>query len=253
MLLVINFMNSALHFLNLNIEGSKHLHRVERLIREHAPQLIALQEVHAKDVPLLSSILGHEAHYESMATQYDTETNSYEPKGVLTLWDKTFADVSIAAHRYEVYTDAHEMIPQKKGPNERDRVLLVVEFTHDGKRYRSANTHFIWTPDGSVDDLQRRVFASMLKTLEQYDDETGIILSGDFNAPRGREIFGALAKKYQDNIPKHITTTLDQTLHRVKGLQYVVDGLFTTPQYQVASVDIIDGVSDHMAIRAHIR
>jgi hypothetical protein len=33
---------------------------------------------------------------------------------------------------------------------------------------------------------------------------------------------------------------------------YVVDGLFTTPEYKATDVGLVDGVSDHMAIVATI-
>ena len=66
------------------------------------------------------------------------------------------------------------------------------------------------------------------------------------------EAFDRIARKYKDNIPKKYKTSLDQNLHRVKGLQYMVDGLFTTPGYKASNVKLVDGVSDHVAIVADI-
>ena len=51
---------------------------------------------------------------------------------------------------------------------------------------------------------------------------------GDMNVPRGNETFNRLAEKYKDNIPLEYKTSIDQNLHRVKGLQVMVDGLYYT-------------------------
>jgi hypothetical protein len=72
------------------------------------------------------------------------------------------------------------------------------------------------------------------------------------NAPRGKESFSRLAKKYKDNIPPEYKTSIDQNLHKVKGIQFMVDGLFTTPSYKASDVKLVDGVSDHMAVVAEI-
>jgi hypothetical protein len=45
-------------------------------------------------------------------------------------------------------------------------------------------------------------------------------------------------------------TSLDQNLHRIPGLQFMVDGLFTTEKVRAENVALCDGVSDHMAIVA---
>ena len=71
---------------------------------------------------------------------------------------------------------------------------------------------------------------------------------GDFNAPRGGEVFDQLASHYSDCVPPEITTTIDQELHRAKGLQYVVDSIFSTDQYRLEDVRVQSGVSDHCAL-----
>jgi hypothetical protein len=47
-------------------------------------------------------------------------------------------------------------------------------------------------------------------------------------------------------------TTIDQYLHRKPGIQLVVDGLFSTPEYEVAHVKVKSGISDHMAVIATV-
>jgi hypothetical protein len=84
------------------------------------------------------------------------------------------------------------------------------------------------------------------------------VLGGDFNAPRGGEMFSVLSSAYTDNIPLQYKTSLDLTLHRAareRGPQLgdkMVDGLFSTPAYSVSDVRLVDGVSDHMAVVATI-
>lgn len=83
-------------------------------------------------------------------------------------------------------------------------------------------------------------------------DLTNIIFCGDFNAPRGRQIWSILSSKLKDNVPNEITTTIDGNIHRAGNLQLVVDGLFTSSNYKVCDVQVISGVSDHCAIVAGI-
>jgi endonuclease/exonuclease/phosphatase family metal-dependent hydrolase len=82
--------------------------------------------------------------------------------------------------------------------------------------------------------------------------QRSIILCGDFNAPRGREIFSRLAKRWHDNVPLHYVTSIDPKLHRAGPLQLMVDGVFSTTDYRVRNVVLHQGVSDHCAITADI-
>lgn len=97
--------------------------------------------------------------------------------------------------------------------------------------------------------MQQRLLPKLLETLGSFPE---LILAGDFNAPRGGEVFGTIAARYKDNIPPEYKTSIDGGLHRAGKLEYMVDGLFTTPQYIASKVRLIDGVSDHMAIVAEI-
>ena len=91
-----------------------------------------------------------------------------------------------------------------------------------------------------------KVLFELLENIPEF------ILCGDFNAPRGTAIFDSIAEKYKDNIPQDISTTIDKNLHKAGDLQLVVDGLFTTPEYKVDSIKILDKLSDHCAILATI-
>ena len=81
-----------------------------------------------------------------------------------------------------------------------------------------------------------------------------ILLIGDFNSPRGKEVFTRLSCRYIDNMPKSLTTTLDKKYHRSKeNIKFVVDGIFSSPSLKVEHIKVVDGVSDHMAIVTSIK
>jgi endonuclease/exonuclease/phosphatase family metal-dependent hydrolase len=82
-----------------------------------------------------------------------------------------------------------------------------------------------------------------------------IVFCGDFNAPRGGEIFSAFADRYKDNIPEKYKTSLDSS-HKGYGKPWwettMVDGIFSTPRYIVKNVIFHKGLSDHQAVTAEI-
>jgi hypothetical protein len=90
------------------------------------------------------------------------------------------------------------------------------------------------------------------RLLDIFANLKDFVFSADLNAPRGLLVFDTIAKKYKDNIPKEYDTSIDQNLHRVKGLKLMVDGLFSTSTYKASNVKLVDGLSDHMAIVAEI-
>ena len=119
----------------------------------------------------------------------------------------------------------------------------------DDNHYKFVTTHFTITKNGESTPYQLEVLDLLLAQLEKLGE---FVFCGDMNAPRGNETFNRLAEKYKDNIPLEYKTSIDQNLHRVKGLQVMVDGLFTTPTYRTSNVKLVDGISDHMAVVAEI-
>ena len=88
--------------------------------------------------------------------------------------------------------------------------------------------------------------------LSMLRDEGELVLCGDFNAPRNGEIQSLIKKAYKDNTPRHWSTTIDPHLHRISGLRAVVDGVFSSPAYQITNVRCRFGVSDHALIGCRI-
>ena len=133
--------------------------------------------------------------------------------------------------------------------------LLVVTLERGGVTHRFGVTHFTWTPDGGASDEQREDMGRMLAALAIYHDRDGIVFCGDFNAPRGGEIFAMMSDQYADHLPSHIMTTLDPELHRAP-LHHrnarAVDSIFSTKEYAIGGVEVVGGVSDHMALFAKV-
>lgn len=108
--------------------------------------------------------------------------------------------------------------------------VLQVEISVNKESYTVVNTHLTVTLKRSTTNYQQEQVQKLLEYVKSCDKS---IICGDFNVPRGCEIFNLFATKYADNIPKECTTTLDQNLHRVPGIQFVVDVLFTSKSYCV--------------------
>ena len=79
-----------------------------------------------------------------------------------------------------------------------------------------------------------------------------VVLTGDFNAPRGGPIFAAVADVLTDCVPPDIMTSIDPLLHRAGALELMVDGLFSSRDYRVSEVRMHSGLSDHQGLSARI-
>lgn len=125
----------------------------------------------------------------------------------------------------------------------------------EGVSFRIATTHFTWTPDGMPDDYQRTDAKTLLSCLKTQDP---LILCGDMNAPRGGEIYRLFVEQYTDAVPPEHKTSLDINLHRHgqdrrdQLENKMVDYIFTAPPYTASGVELVSGVSDHMAIVATV-
>ena len=238
--------------ISLNIEGDRHMDTVIPFLLRECPDVLCLQEVFEKDIPVIEKALEMKGAFAAITIPdlilkdgvlvIDEDRAKQGPQGVAL-----FARAPSLYVRPDYYFGTPTDVPRRSvGYN---RIFLSADIEKDGVHYIVGNTHFTWTPDGQASEEQHRDLKELFKILEQFPE---IVFCGDFNAPRGREIWEEIAKKYRDNIPMKYQTSLDQKLHQVKGLQYVVDGLFSTPEYWCTETKLIDGVSDHMAIVSHI-
>ena len=225
-----------------NIEMNKHLGAVSELLKREKPDIVCLQEVLERNTPYFETTLGMAGKFVPMATLeslfFEKEIRGL-PFGIAMF--SRFPTV----YNVNYYSGNPNSLPACIEGDEGNKLLLRGVFSAFGKAFTVGVTHFTWTPDGEADEAQRRDLSELFSILKQSPD---IVFCGDFNAPRGREIWTEIAKRYHDNIPSEYTSSLDPKLHRVGHLLYVVDGLFSTPGYKVSKVRLVEGVSDHKTI-----
>ena len=240
---------SALRLVSVNIERSKHLDLVVPFLKAQQADVVCLQECMERDIPLLKSVAGEHVLYTPLCVIVDRPN---EPDGVYG--QAIFSKSPFVSTLEEYYAGEYDPIPSHGNDKAESilrvaRALSAVEIEKGGATYRIATTHFTWSAEGAPSETQREDLQKLLEILRPFPD---LILTGDFNTPRGTEIFDAIAAKYRDNIPAKYTTSIYGPFHRAGPLPYMVDGLFSTLAYEVTDVELHSGVSDHCAITASI-
>lgn len=235
--------------ISLNIEGDKHLDRVLPFLQQQRADVICLQEVFELDLELLTTALGGTIFFAPI-NNMTTSQSLDSPRGLwgIAIWLR--AGLSCNQPNTSYYHGSSTTAHEADDPRFCSRAVMVIALEQEHTEYVIANTHFTWTPDGLASARQREDFATLIKILEPFSE---LVLCGDFNAPRGGEIFTAFCEHYTDNLPIAITSTLDPELHRYKAtLQLVVDTIFSTSQYQVSNVEVFQAISDHKALVATV-
>jgi endonuclease/exonuclease/phosphatase family metal-dependent hydrolase len=136
-------------------------------------------------------------------------------------------------------------------PDDARSVLIATELEHAGTPYRILTTHFTWSEHGQISDRQIADFRRLKAFLAEFPD---YVLCGDFNAPRGRAMFSMFTDQLPvvDHLPAHVMTTIDPRHHRAGALDLAVDNIFSTRDYEVRDVQVLDDLSDHMGILASV-
>ena len=241
---------SSLSLISLNIEKDKHFDQVLPFLESKQSEIACFMEVFEADVPKLE----HACHGTAVFAAMNKQEN---PRGVMALGITIVSRLPLTNIRIAYYAgpegdpglfDDRDMYT--KFATMRYLVLLVT-VEKGSQLFRIATTHFPWTPKGVVADFQRMALIKLGKALAE---EGELILCGDFNAPRGGEIFTGLASTWKDNIPLEYQASLDPALHKAgqEVADKMVDGLFTTPYYRATGVELISGLSDHCAVTATI-
>lgn len=234
--------------LTLNIEADKHIARWLPVVTSLAPQVVCLQELFEVDCEAIGKTLG--MHWVYAPTVLMEKENNYRMPLKGKWGVGIFSKLPLENITIEYYSeDAQLRVFQE--PNDPRRVVIIADVMVGNEKYRVATTHFTWSAKGEITELQRQDFARLKRILGRFQD---LILCGDFNAPRGRELFSLFEALYTDNVPKEVTTTIDAALHYSgdKNLQLVVDTIFTTPEYSVNNCKVLDGLSDHKGVWAQI-
>ncbi len=234
-----------LKLVSVNIERSKHLPLVGSFLSQADADVVCIQELMEYDIPYFESVLGRRCFFTG-TTRHPAEGKP----GIFGLGIFSRPPITHSESRFYHGTgipDAElDFTDAESKYRTESHAVAIADIEKDGERFKIATTHFTWTPDGKPNDHQRRDVEEMVRILDGLE----LVLVGDFNAPRGGEIFSALSKRYKDNIPAHYVSSIDGTLHRAGPLPVMVDGLFTTPSYLATDVELCGGVSDHMAIVA---
>jgi endonuclease/exonuclease/phosphatase family metal-dependent hydrolase len=232
----------ALKLLTLNIENDRHLARVCAAIAEHLPDIVCLQEVLEPDCARLASSGGYDVKY-ALSGYLRGRAGPERNWGVAVL-----SRVPLRCQSVAYYSDDSIIRPIHQ-PNDARRVVIMTELEHLGRPYRIATTHFTWTPDGEINVQQQADFPRLKALLCPYPD---YVFCGDFNAPRGREMFGKFVNELGliDHLPASVTSTLDRQFHPLGELGLVVDTLFSTRHYRVMDTQVLEGLSDHKGVLA---
>lgn len=236
-----------LRVISVNIEFDKHLDRVIPFLKTEPWDVLLVNELLATDVPKFEEALQEDCFFVPMM-------RFQRPQGRTPMGHGVFSRVPVVCRDEQYSGPLGEIVDFIEGTGEErlatcKNFLVVAEANKDGITYKIGLTHFPWTPDGDADNIQRACAKALLEIIER---EGEMALFGDFNAPRGREIFSMFAKRLKDNIPTHYETSLDENLHRAGKLTLMVDGCFTTPTYTATNVELRFGVSDHAAVLASI-
>lgn len=234
----------ALKLLTLNIENDRHLDRVQAALTEHRPDIVCLQEVLESDCARLATSGGYDVTF-SLSGRLPKSSGEERNWGVAVL-----SRVPVSRHSQHYYADDLQMRVLRE-PNDARRVLVMTELQYRGQPYRIATTHFTWSADGHINESQRTDFRRLKRVLADYPD---YVVCGDFNAPRGREMFSQFIDELGliDHLPAHVTSTIDPQFHRARALELVVDTIFSTPEYRVTDTRVLEGISDHKGILALI-
>lgn len=236
---------------SLNVEGELHKDKIAELIHVEQAEVVCLQEFFPETA---KQILGERYPYQFFVPTYRVDQTE---KGLIPsetrVWGEVIASQIpfIKTEKFYMPMDAYTAnnLPVH-GTDNHLPTLLVAEL---GNGATIATTHFTWTPKASVTARQR----AQVRALAEVVNDRQMVVVGDFNIPRGNEMYAELTRIWTDNIPKQVESTLDPELHYAnreeKGrLKLVVDYVWSTTGYKVSEVEVVKGVSDHCAIVAQV-
>lgn len=228
-----------------NIEGDKHIRRVKDFLRAHSPEIVCFQEAPETEVIKIATDLEY---------SYIFRANALFKKALIPGLRRDQKMGLAILSRIPIHTSGHHTyfgntndlpVYIHHQPNSRRREVLYVDLA---EQVRVATTHFTWAPNGGINDEQRRDIQPVLDVARLLGE---CIFAGDFNIPRPNELYQLLTAHFKDHIPARYISSLDSDLHpRGKELKLLVDYMFSTPAYNIQTIEYVSGVSDHMAIIA---
>lgn len=238
--------------ISLNVERSKHLHRNIPFLQQERPDVLCLQEVFEDDQERFARELEMPYYIWLKDVLTEGERNGAGKVGYSgpAIFSRTPFDNSGSEYYYlpEEGISLEDTADTFRQTNAQGVVWATTNIGEQS--YLFVNTHFTCTVGGVFDEDQKQDFQELKKILDRLGAH---ILAGDLNSPRGRGSWEQFVDYYgKDNISADVISTIDPELHRRKGLELVVDGIFAKSPYTVSNVRVVTGLSDHKAIVAQI-
>ena len=248
----------SMKLLCVNIEGQKHVDKIRELLQKENADVVCLAECFPDTIDYLT---GGKYPYRLYVPTYQVDQVEGEgPLGLIPSTTRVWGEAIVSqyplldAQTTYLSMDSYgaDNIPTH-GTDHHIPALIVANIKMGGETIRVGTVHLTWTPKASMTKRQRQNVAELIELLSGQE----IVLAGDFNLPRGNDVYVKMSKYFKDNVPSSIMTTLDPEFHytnkgQVKKLELVVDYVWSTPKYLVKSVRVISGVSDHCAITCEI-
>ena len=228
---------------SINIERHKHWDRVVEFLAKEDADIVCLMEVCESDVLMLLGNVYPHTIYAPNDVMPESEGRGTTGVAILSKNPITRSEKFYCGENDRAYLE-------KPGMGTHAPILILANIGD----LQIGAVHFSWTADGSVDARQRNHTGILLDYLSTKGE---LVICGDFNIPRGNEMYLKIAGQYSDNIPSAITTTLDPVLHRANfespgKLAFVVDYVWSTPKYIISDVKVVSGVSDHCGVVCEI-
>lgn len=244
----------SIKLISINIEGQKHLDKVRGLIKKEEPDVVCLMECFSDKIDYLAD---SKYPYRLYAPTYQVDQIEGEGKqGLIPSKTRVWGEAIISKYplldSQITYLSMDEYGENNLPTHDTDNhipALIKANVDITGKLYRVGTIHLTWTPKATMTKRQRLNVAELINLIGTQE----LVLAGDFNIPRGNDVYIQMKRHLKDNIPETVVTTLDPELHyrnkgQVEKLELVVDYVWSTPGYKVSDLRIISGVSDHCAI-----
>ncbi|MFM2415011.1 MAG: hypothetical protein RI911_704 [Candidatus Parcubacteria bacterium] len=240
--------------LQLNIEGDAHLPLVSNFIALENPEVLCIQEVFKRDIPIISGL----PHVTFLPMLLERRSDGFLDERGIALMSSHVQEDTVLHYYYKPTDDLKE---QDRTSQETKRKTIqhgVISATIGGVRI--ATLHHTWTQDGDkpseYQKADTRAFMEYIKTVPP------VVVCGDFNIPRGHSTcYEMLTEYFEDCVPLTYASSMHIPLHRVRTNpavaaeveKYMVDYIFRTPgAASVGNVVMKCGMSDHCALVAEI-
>lgn len=247
--------------ISLNVEGNKHWHRIIPFLKEEKPDVFCVQEVLKCDMALIEKETGMQhSLFVPMALYPINESKTHtEQKGIALFTNNGTARFNHAYYKLPpnplVLVDSTSYATKYETHG---NALAWVSLEHEQQTYTIVTTHLVVTEKGIPNEFQTRQVEKLLEISKKLPPH---VICGDFNMPRSiNTLYKELTRFYADAIPSSVEGSLDPELHRAnldpiereRIKAFMVDYIFTTPEYSVKQVQLHSGVSDHCAVIANL-